>query len=443
MSDPIQHVVVLMLENHSFDQMLGALTEVYPDLDGVKRGAERSNRGMDARRDPKILVQYEQLMTIERQMMLDPMHEVEHVAVQLKDGNAGFVKDLQASYSNWTTEQSQQIMSYYKLDCLPALHSLGRNFTVCDRWFSSLPGPTWPNRFFALSGTSLGRVNMPEKGHWGALTGFFQQTQPTIFDRLNDKSISWNIFFHDFPVSLIFDRLRLCPYNRAQYRTIENFFVQASGPASAFPQFSFIEPRYNGYDQNDDHPPHDVMKAQNLIADIYNAIRKNAELWASTLFVVFYDEHGGFYDHVVPPSAVPPDDKTYEYSFDQLGIRVPALLISPWVDARVERTQFDHTSLLRYLQKKWGLGDLGRRTASANSIDVALRTTPRADTPEKIRTVPAEPAMDQQAVTMDSAHHSAIAGFVRFLDQNATIAYVDAAQYLEEAKDFVTKFLRA
>jgi len=112
----------------------------------------------------------------------------------------------------------------------------------------------------------------------------------------------------------------------------------------------FIEPKYFGADQNDDHPPHNIFKAEKLIADVYNAVRSSPDLWMSTLLVVMYDEHGGFYDHVEPPSRSLPTLIT-RVDFDRLGVRVPALLISPWVGARVEKMQFDHTSLLNTSQR--------------------------------------------------------------------------------------------
>ena len=163
--------------------------------------------------------------------------------------------------------------------------------------------------------------------------------------------------------------------------------------AGEFPQFSLIEPKYFGNDQNEDQPPHNVMKGEKLIADTYNALRSNPALWESTLLVVVFDEHGGFYDHVSPPSAVPPSPAkpSDEWAFDRLGVRVPAILVSPWVKRGVNHTEFDHTSLLKYLIDKWGLGAancLGQRTAAANSIASALATDsgpPRTDTTPLIR----------------------------------------------------------
>jgi phospholipase C len=153
-------------------------------------------------------------------------------------------------------------------------------------------------------------------------------------------------------------------------------------PAS-FPQFSFIEPCYSGKGQNDQHPPTDIMKGELLLAKVYNALRANEALWKTTLLVVVYDEHGGFYDHVTPPGTVAPDDFTDEFNFDSLGVRVPAILVSPWVDPGVDHTIYDHTSLLKYLTDKWKLDELGKRTEQANSFGPQLvkRDTARADTP--------------------------------------------------------------
>jgi phospholipase C len=125
------------------------------------------------------------------------------------------------------------------------------------------------------------------------------------------------------------------------------------------------------------------MKGELLIARVYNALRANEDLWKTTLLVVLYDEHGGFYDHVVPPKTVAPDDFLDEFLFDSLGVRVPAILVSPWVDPGVVHTIYDHTSLLKYVTDKWNLGPLGNRTAQANSFGPELikRGSARSDAP--------------------------------------------------------------
>jgi phospholipase C len=411
-NDPIKHVVLLMLENHSFDQMLGSLQSKYPDLDGVDIESPSARFNLDLSGN-KVF----QIPTIEQQMEGDPKHETENVVVQLGNGNGGFVRDYQTNLRGSTAEDRQNVMGYYPPDFLHALYLLGENFTVCDQWFSSLPGPTWPNRFFALSGTSSGRVLMPEGIQHPRLGEFVAQDQVTLFDRLNQAGRQWKIYFYDFPISLLLSHQRR-PENLARYSLIKNFFKDV-GDEAKFPPFVFIEPKYMGADQNDDHPPHNVFQAEKLIADVYNAIRSNDALWESTLLVVTYDEHGGFYDHVEPPPAIPPDDlrEDSDFKFDRLGVRVPALLISPWVDARVEKRRFDHTSLLKYLSDKWQLGPLGARTAAANSIGVALRSQKRVGVLPFIRVPytdlsPAKPDLEQSD---RSRHHEAIHAFALFL----------------------------
>jgi phospholipase C len=366
--DPIKHVVLLILENHSFDQMLGDLRKVFSVLDGVDPVHPQSNSDGSGRA-------FRQVPMTELQMSYDPMHEIENAASQMNGGKMdGFVKDFASAYRLSSAEDRQEIMGYYPLGFLPALHTLAQQFAICDHWFSSLPGPTWPNRFFALSGTSSGQVRMPNglKDYLRAQTYFESQTQATLFDRLNEAGKSWKIYYYDMPSSLVLVNQRKAE-NLARYEPIDHFFEQVQKPEVEFPEFTFLEPKYFGADQNDDHPPHNVMKAEKLVADVYNALRANTNLWMSTLLIVIYDEHGGFYDHVPPPATIPPDDKTQNFPFDRLGVRVPALLVSPWVKKGIVNTLFDHTSLLKYLTEKWNLGPLGRRTAQANSIREGLQ----------------------------------------------------------------------
>lgn len=443
--DPIRHVVHLILENRSFDQMLGCMKAVYPDLDGIDAAALKSNEDTAGQ-------VYTQAATQVRQMLKwDPHHEVPRVAVQLENGNSGFVKDFSQQYPDSTSGARQQIMDYYDLDFLPALHALGRNFKICDRWFSSLPGPTWPNRFFALTGTSNGRVNMPGDGtHKADLAGYFQQTQTTLFDRLNEQAVHWKVYFHDIPQTTVLDGQRQ-PHNVARYFYVSQLYEDARGPESEFPEYCLIEPDFMGYGQNDGHPPHDIMRSEKLIADVYNALRANDELWRSTLLIVMFDEHGGFFDHVIPPKADPPDDaKPSEYAFDQLGVRVPAVLVSPWVKPGVDHTQFDHTSVLKYLTEKWGLGPLGRRTAAATSIGKLIMGSPVESGPTRIslsaaQLQPPDPRAEEEAFGASSSHQAALAQLAQWLEieavEKAPRIAVLLAKMAEAAKAFAERYI--
>lgn len=413
-ADPIKHVVLLMLENHSFDQMMGCFKEVYPQMEGVDPAHPRCNKDADG----NIFLQN---VTRQRQMLLDPQHEHEDVVRQLADNNGGFVRDFVRSSPDSTPEERAFIMSYYPLDFLPALHGLGRAFALCDHWFAAVPGPTWPNRFFALSGTSCGRVVMPDaKKDTADVVGWFAQKQTTLFDRLTERNIDWKIYFHDIPQSAVLCSQRQ-PVNAARYFYMPQFFADARGREDEFPQFCLIEPDYKGADENDDHPPHDVMKAQRLLADVYNALRANPDLWNSTLFIMVYDEHGGFYDHMQPPAIVPPDDRRDQWTFDRLGVRVPAILISPWVEAALVQEQFEHTSILRYLIEKWKLGSLGARAQVAASIaSVITRQTPRTDTPLRIELTrdqlcPPDPEVEERANAMVTGHHKSLSQLIAFM----------------------------
>ena len=418
MTDPVRHVILLALENRSFDQMLGGLALDGIPVDGVS--ATHSNTGRTGT--------FHQEPTSVRQMRLDPRHELAHVLRQLEDRNGKFVSDFEEYYDSLgvrvTDEDRRTVMGYYPAGFLPALHRLARDFTICDRWFSSVPGPTWPNRFFLLTGTSRGRVSMPgDADHDFSLwRDWDAQDQDTIFDRLNERGIHWKSYFHDIPQSSTLVH-QWEPHNAARYFYIDEFFRDAAGREEDFPQFAFIEPNYMGFDENDDHPPHDIMKAEHLVASVYNAVRANPRLWHSSLLVILFDEHGGFYDHVEPPEALPPDNEAKEYAFNRLGLRVPALLVSPWVDRQVVPTQFDHTSLLKYLAEKWGLGSLGERTAHATSIaGVLTRQSPRPDHETVARIelseeelAPPDPDLEERATSYVSEHHRALMEAAMFL----------------------------
>ena len=393
--DPIGHVVVLMLENRSFDQMLGDITRIHPEAEGIPRdGSLRDNRAPKG----QILIQGPGARCAALKQR-NPGHTHMEVMQQVGDAQApmsGFISSYLTRYPDATLEELEQVMAYFpfgdtpELDALPVLHTLAREFAVCDHWFSSVPGPTWMNRFFALSGTSLGHVAMPTPE---APEEMHDYDQDTIFDRLSGAGVRWQVFHHGLPLTALHPRMLEHFLTFRGYSSMKTFHELAAGEAEAFPEFGFIEPAYFGQEANDQQAPCDVRRGEQLLAEVYQALRSNERLWRSTLLIVTYDEHGGYYDHVPPPATVAPDAHTAEWAFDRLGVRVPTLLISPWVERGVISTVFDHTSLLRYLCEKWNLAYLGERMAEeagplrSNTFGPELRkrSEPRQDTPERLR----------------------------------------------------------
>jgi phospholipase C len=417
----IRHVVVLLLENRSFDHMLGAL----PGVEGVSAAWTNSDGERDYAQVP---IENPDVHDEARVVWPDPMHERENVLRQLQDNNGGFVADYAATYAETTPTQRQKIMSYYSLPYLQPLHSLATNFAVCDRWHASVPGPTWTNRLFLMSGTSLGRVVMPGAPNYG---------QPSVFYRLAQAGKTVRVYYGTFPLSVLLDDQRVGIANenydpKSTYYPSGLFERHARGKEADFPNFVFIEPRYMGFAPNDDHPPHDPFNGQRLIAKVYNALRANDALWKSTLLVILYDEHGGFADHMPPPVTVAPDDEHAEYTFDRLGVRVPAVLVSPWIAPQVVKTLCDHTSLLRSLTEKWGLGPLGARTKQATDVfGVLVRTAqPRADTPQSIgRNLPGETA----SVHPPTDHQRALEELSTHIDPTPDLTAGQRAQRFFEA----------
>jgi phospholipase C len=406
-ADPIEHVVVLMLENQSFDRMTGLI----PGVDGVDVGKLRSNPN-SATGLPVV-----QNASSQARMDFDPPHDYDDVVSQIAGTGVPCSGFVDAFIRNHSTGDPKEIMAFYDSGTLPALENLAMSFVTCDRWFSSVPGPTWPNRFFVNSGTSLGHIDMPSLVHFDPAIHLYDQ--PTVFQRISEAGKRWLIYFEDFSqTTLMTQQLQFA----ANYRYMFSFDEDCKD-ATSFPDYVFLEPKYFWPGQNDQHPTSDIRRGDALIARVYNAIRQNDALWNSTLFVVLYDEHGGFYDHVDPrepayrAKAVPPDGhKTPKgFAFDQLGVRVPALLVSPWLDSGVLHGIYDHTSLLRYLTAKWGLGPLGNRAAAANSFadELVWRASPRTNAPTTLTVarVPEDPKPKDL-----SEHQEALVSYSRYLE---------------------------
>jgi len=350
-------------------------------------------------------------------MDFDPPHDYDDVVLQIAGAGTPCSGFVDAFLNDSPRGDPKEIMAYYDSGTLPTLESLAASFVTCDRWFSSVPGPTWPNRFYVNSGTSLGHIDMPSLVHFDPAVHLYDQ--PTVFERISEAGRRWLIYFEDFAQTMLMTQQALYAGN---YRYMVSFENDCKDEAS-FPDYVFLEPKYFWPGQNDQHPTSDIRRGDALIASVYNAIRQNDSLWNSTLFVVLYDEHGGFFDHVDPrespyrAKAVPPDSHVTPegFTFNLLGLRVPAFLISPWLDPGVLHGIYDHTSMLKYLTVKWSLGALGNRTPAANNFadELVWRTTPRTDAPVNL-TVGAVP--EDPKPTGLSEHQEALVSYSRFLE---------------------------
>ena len=377
MPDAIEHVIVLMFENRSFDQVLGCYQALRGGVDGVDLQNLRKVPSMDKG------ITFRQAASKARTINPGPSHESRNVQAQLhlppRERNRGFVIDYQLANHVVTKPQVQEIMNYYDPGDLPAMHGLADSFTICDHWYASVPGPTWTNRFFVHSGTSLGLVHMPT----GLSLPWDTYVQTTAYDQLNAAGVPWRIYYGDFPQSLLLVHQHE-NRNLKRYRPLEELYTDFADEGAKFPNYVFIEPHYFPLTgQNDYHPPSNVLNGEALLARVYNALRQSP-IWERSLLIVTFDEHGGFYDHIYPPDAEPPDEHQDEYNFNQYGLRVPTILVSPLIPPGVDNTVYDHTSILAYLTKKYGLGSLGARVAHAKTFDTAIGTTPRTDTPVQI-----------------------------------------------------------
>ena len=385
----IKHLAVLMMENRSFDHMLGFVrSEDYP-IDGL--AGNEANRDEDG--EPS---KVNDGARYSGDLRVDPGHSFGHVKLQIYGTNAvqpgqqpdmsGFVKSYQRVTGS--PAKAKRIMNCFKPDKLPILTTLARQFAVCDRWFCAVPGPTFPNRIYAHAGTSLGRLDMSPD---------FLRRYRTIYEVLREQRVSSTIYYHDQTLTMSLPSL---VQNQAQFFGNINQFVQDCRN-DQLPAYCFIEPRYNRQDidgdyfpANDQHPDHDVAEGEKLIKQVYLALRSNPRVWESSLLVILYDQHGGIYDHVPPPICVAPDNLACEqpaFDFTRLGVRVPAVLVSPYIEAgTISRAQYDHTSLLATAMKlftsAWPSQTLGQRAAAANTFDaVCTRSTARTDVPDFVR----------------------------------------------------------
>jgi hypothetical protein len=374
----IDHIVVLMMENRSFDHMLGYLSKHggRADVDGLHGGETNLYRGREYASRPLPGTQFP----------VGPCHGYKCVLAQVNDGKLdGFVADF-APRAEKNGVDPGDVMGYYEAGQVPVYDALAREFLICQRWFCSHPGPTFPNRFYGLTA----RLNRDASGAFEPDNPDFHNLAPvftrTICDHLTDQGVSWRYYEHGYCFLRLFERYTFDETHIGDARDpVSGFFTAAE--AGTLPSVSFIEPDYIDVPPgNDDHPPTDVSAGQLLIAQVVRALI-NGPLWRKTLLLITYDEHGGFYDHVVPPSAAPVS------GIDRYGPRVPAFAVSPWVErGGVSNVVFDHTSILKTIAARFLSGrppDLGERMAAANDLSMVMLATPRQDIPD----VPLPPAL--------------------------------------------------
>jgi phospholipase C len=376
--DKLEHIVVLMMENRSFDHMLGSLKAVDPRIDGItdQLGNPDTNGAV---------VKPQPLADFQGQLDPDPDHHFPAVDLQIFGGDQsaarvanmqGFVK----SYFNQRRDagHSQKIMYYFKQADLPVLSTLALQFAVFNRWFASIPGPTICNRAFAHYGTSFGRVDMNVM--------YINEPFKSIYTRLitTQPKHTAKIYYYDTASSTM-EVANLLQNQPELFGTYSQFKEDCA--AGSLPDYSFIEPNYNDHETdsgeevaNDQHPDHDIQAGELFIAEVYMAIKQNPTLWESTALLVVYDEHGGIYDHVPPPgctqdmfTASANDTGTgMEFKFDRLGVRVPAILISPWIPkGTVVDRVFDHASIPATVTKFF-LGDFSPRSPRESNADVFI-----------------------------------------------------------------------
>jgi phospholipase C len=424
MPSPIQHVFVLMMENRSFDHLF-AFADV-PGLDGVDTSLT----------NPMLASDVPMSAAAPDIMNSDPHHEFPDVDQQIFGPAAGPPNTARPiTMQGFASSSGADAMLCGSTISAPTLIFLAQNYLVCDNWFSSMPGPTWPNRFFVHAASSGGLESSPSNlTMTGALTDSdlgFSFENGTIYDRLGAGN--WRVYHGDhFP--------QVCAIN-----TMPLAFVAGADKFRPFSQFAsdlqrndavaytFIEPDYdilssfvNG---NSQHPCGSLLRGDQLITNVYDALRMSPSLWERSMLIVVYDEHGGFFDHIHPPGCTPPGDAPLNedkaathptgFPFDRYGVRVPAVIVSPWVaPGTVSHVTYDHSSIIRTLFDVFSLSgsSLTGRDRVAASLTALLQNTIQFPTPPP---VPQFNVATPQATTAPVATASdvSVAGFTRIAAQ--------------------------
>ncbi|MGX4769558.1 alkaline phosphatase family protein [Bradyrhizobium guangdongense] len=475
MSPPLSHIFVLMLENRSFDHMLGFSGIVGTD---AVTGRRRPINGLTGSEANQYQGQtYKVNHPADAVMAADPGHEFTDTVEQLCGptatyppggnypaiNNSGFVND----YASHTRTGAGAIMKCFAPDQLPVLTMLASTYAVCDSWFASIPGPTFPNRFFACGASSGGLDHSPSTAEiltWETFAGF-QLPHGSIFDAMGAKFGSgWRIYAGDnFPMATALKNVHHA--NVINYSSFANDVANANYTW----HYTWIEPNYGDVaggtyrGGNSQHPLDGVTAGEALIKSTYEAIRKSPH-WATSLLIVTWDEHGGFYDHVIPPRAVPPGDtqpgskyNRYGFTFGQYGVRVPAVIVSPLIPPNtVDGRLYDHASIPATVEAAFGLKPLTARDAAANTLLPLLSLTQPRDTPKRLPTPVALEARRIRRIvprlteTVDKGNLPGVLLAAARLDQSisppaesrAILARVQSIQTREDARQYMDEVNR-
>jgi len=373
----IDHIVVLMQENRSFDHMLGYLSLPVEkggmnrrDVDGLKGGEFNM---LDGRKIESFRFAKDDTI-----FAPGPPNSSERFVTQVDGGTMDGFAQAQADECGPAT--AHRVMGYHGADNVPTYDSLARDFAIGHRWFSSHPGPTFPNRFYTLTG----RPNIDPWGAWE-----YKNSSPmrpvltdTIFEHLSEQNVSWTYFEHFYCMLRFFERHTYDSENVVNYDDPKRGFVELARSGN-LPSVSFVDPHFVDYppDSFCDEPPSDIRNSQPFIRTLVETLVASPK-WEKTLLLIIYDEHGGFFDHVPPVTGV----KVSPEMLPTTGVRVPCFVVSPWVKGGTvfgsETVHFDHTSVLKTIARRFLSNDppyLGARYAAAHDLSEILDAQIRPD----------------------------------------------------------------
>jgi phospholipase C len=351
----IQHVVVLMQENRSYDSYYGALHAEGQPASMVEPTVGNPNP-LVAGASIKPFLATAECTVADLNHSWNGTHQ---------EFNGGQMNGFTAANEDPADPTGSRAMGYFDKGVLPFYYGIANEFAIADHYFASVLTQTFPNRFYLLTGTSFGHIrnDYPPKG------GF---TQKTVFQLLDQAKVSWKVYLASAQIELLFSYVQ---HHLDHVSTISQYYKDAA--AGKLPNVSFVEsdPFGNVNHESDEHPPSNVQVGEKFTHDIMTALVKSPD-WLSSAMFLTYDEHGGYYDHVAPPAAPKPDNIApmlqpgdTPAAFDRYGIRVPAMVISPYAKKHyVSHTVYDHTSILHFIETRFGLPTLTNRDKAADPM---------------------------------------------------------------------------